>query len=144
MGRFLEQLLFVLFVADASPLDRLALTLLLDWLTSSTSTVTAGSKLFSEAMGSGGYHGIVMRRLEAVYEGGVLRPTEKLPLEEHQLVSVVIIFDEEAHAEGIEFELPQSFEALANHSLSRETVRAALSKIPVSMDADFAAERNER
>lgn len=84
-----------------------------------------------------------MRKLEAVYEGGVLRPTEKLPLEEHQLVSVVIL-DAEADEEGIEFEPPESFEALANHSISRETVRAALSKIPGSLDADFAAERNER
>ena len=84
-----------------------------------------------------------MRKLQAVYEGGVLRPTEQLPLEEHQLVSVIIL-DADAHDEEVEFEPPHCFEALANHSISRETVRAALSKIPGSLDADFAVERNER
>lgn len=86
-----------------------------------------------------------MRKLEAVYEGGVLRPTEKykLPLEEHQLVSVVIL-DAEADEETVEFESPESFQALADHSVSREAVRAALATIPGSLDGDFAAERNER
>jgi predicted DNA-binding antitoxin AbrB/MazE fold protein len=84
-----------------------------------------------------------MRKLEAVYEGGVLRPTEKLPLEEHQLVSVVIL-DAEADEETVEFESPESFQALADHSISREAVRAALATIPGSLDGDFAAERNER
>ena len=90
-----------------------------------------------------GYNGIVMRKLQAVYEGGVLRPTEQLPLEEHQLVSVIVL-DADTDDEEVEFEPPHCFEALANHSVSRETVRAALSKIPGSLDADFAAERNER
>ena len=76
-----------------------------------------------------------------MYEGGVLRPTEQLPLEEHQLV---IVLDADTDDEEVEFEPPHCFEALANHSVSRETVRAALSKIPGSLDADFAAERNER
>jgi predicted DNA-binding antitoxin AbrB/MazE fold protein len=84
-----------------------------------------------------------MRKLGAIYEGGVLRPIEKLPLEEHQLVSIIIL-DADAENEGIEFEPPHSFEALANHSINREHVRAALSKIPGSLDTDFAAERNER
>jgi predicted DNA-binding antitoxin AbrB/MazE fold protein len=33
------------------------------------------------------------RKLEAVYEGGVLRPVEPLRLDEHQLVSVMILDD---------------------------------------------------
>jgi len=84
-----------------------------------------------------------MRRLEAVYEAGVLRPTEKLPLEEHQLVSVIIL-DADADDEDIEFEPPHCFEALADRSIARETVRALLSNIPGALDADFAAERDER
>jgi predicted DNA-binding antitoxin AbrB/MazE fold protein len=84
-----------------------------------------------------------MRKLKAVYEGGVLRLTEKLPLEEHQLVTVIIL-DTDADNEEIEFEPAQCFEALANRSITRERVRDALSKIPGSLDADFAAERNER
>jgi predicted DNA-binding antitoxin AbrB/MazE fold protein len=84
-----------------------------------------------------------MRKLQAVYEGGVLRPIEALPLEEHQLVSVIVLDEGPGDAE-IEFESAQSFEALADRSIDRNTVRAALSKIPGSLDADFTAERDER
>ena len=90
-----------------------------------------------------GYNEIVMRRLQAVYEGGLLRPTEKLALEEHQIVSVIIL-DGVPDSEGIEFEPPDRFEGLADRSVRRETVKAALSKIEGSLGADFAAERNER
>ena len=76
-----------------------------------------------------------MRKLQAVYEGGVLRPTEALPLEEHQLVSVIVL-DEEPGDEEIEFEPAQHFEALADRSIDRNAVRAALSRIPGSLDAD--------
>jgi hypothetical protein len=84
-----------------------------------------------------------MRKLQAVYKGGVLRPTEALPLEEHQLVSVIVL-DEGPDDAEIEFESAQRFEALADRSVDRNTVRAALSKIPGSLDADFRAERDER
>ena len=84
-----------------------------------------------------------MRKFEAVYEGGVLRPTEKLPLEEHQLVTVIVV-DDDTDEQDIQFEPPYCFESLANHSISREMVRGALSRILGSLDADFAAERNER
>jgi len=85
----------------------------------------------------------VIRKLDAVYEGGVLRPTEKLLLEEHQLVTVIVV-DEDTEEDEIQFEPPQSFESSANHTISRETVRGALSRIPGALDADFADERNER
>jgi predicted DNA-binding antitoxin AbrB/MazE fold protein len=84
-----------------------------------------------------------MRKLEAVYEGGVLRPTEKLLLEEHQLVTVIVL-DDDGDEDDIQFEHPQSFESFANHSISQETVRDALSRISGALDADFAAERDER
>jgi predicted DNA-binding antitoxin AbrB/MazE fold protein len=84
-----------------------------------------------------------MRKLQAVYEGGVLRPIEALTLEEHQLVSVILL-DADPAGEEIEFEPAEHFEALADRSIDRNTVRVALSKIPGSLDADFAAERNER
>ena len=125
-------------------LDRLAWTFLIDWFALSTSMVTTSSSLLSAGIvARPGYNGIVMRKVQAVYEGGVLRPTGQLQLEEHQLVSVIIL-DADTDDEEVEFEPPHCFEALANHSISRETVRAALSKIPGSLDADFAAERNER
>jgi len=84
-----------------------------------------------------------MHKFEAVYEGGILRPTEKLLLEEHQLVTVIVV-DDDTDEEDIQFEPPHCFESLANRSISREMVRGALSRIPGSLDADFAAERNER
>ena len=85
----------------------------------------------------------MVRKLRAVYESGVLRPIEPLRLDEHQLVSVVIL-DEIASDDELQFETPERFDALADHSVSLETVRRALSKIPGSLDADFVTERNER
>jgi predicted DNA-binding antitoxin AbrB/MazE fold protein len=82
------------------------------------------------------------QRLQAVYEGGVLRPIEPLRLAENQLVSV-ILFDDTSE-ETLEFENPASFQALADGSVTVEAVRAALSNIPGSLDADFQAERDER
>lgn len=84
-----------------------------------------------------------MRKLQAVYEGGVLRPIEPLPLDEHQLVSVIILNEVEPDDE-LRFESPAHFEALADHTVTLEAVRRTLSKIPGSLDADFIAERNER
>jgi predicted DNA-binding antitoxin AbrB/MazE fold protein len=85
----------------------------------------------------------MVRKLQAVYEGGVLRPVEPLELDEHQLVSVIIL-DDIVPDEELRFEAPERFEALADHTVSLEAVRRALEKIPGSLDADFAAERNER
>jgi len=84
----------------------------------------------------------VVQKLRAIYEGGVLRPIEPLHLDEHQLVSVIIL-DDLANDE-LSFEPPERFEVLADHSVSLEAVRQALAKITGSLDADFAAERNER
>ena len=86
---------------------------------------------------------IILRKLQAVYEGGVLRPVDPLALGEHQLVGIVIL-DANPPEDDLKFEPPARFEPLADHSVSLETVTRALSRIPGSMDADFAAERNER
>ena len=85
---------------------------------------------------------VMVLKLQAVYEGGVLRPVEPLRLDEHQLVSVIIIDEIEADEE-LRFEVPAHFEALADHSVTLEAVRRTLSKIPGSLDADFFGERNE-
>ena len=85
----------------------------------------------------------MVRKLQAVYEGGILRPVEPQPLGEHQLVSIIVL-DDNPPEDDLKFEVPARFEALADHSVSRETVRRALSRIPGSLDADFRAERNER
>ncbi len=73
----------------------------------------------------------------------MLRPVEPLRLDEHQLVSLILL-DEADPDDDLRFEAPERFEALADHTVSLEAVRRALSKIPGSLDADFAAERNER
>ena len=85
----------------------------------------------------------MLRKLQAVYEGGVLRPVEPLRLDEHQLVSVIILDDGISDGD-LQFETPSRFEALADHNVSLEAVRDALSKISGSLDADFFAVRNER
>lgn len=85
---------------------------------------------------------VMVRKVQAVYEDGVLRPVEALRLDEHQLVSVIILYDA-APDEELRFEAPEHFEPLADHKVTLETVRGALSKIPGSLDADFLAERNE-
>jgi predicted DNA-binding antitoxin AbrB/MazE fold protein len=85
----------------------------------------------------------MVRTLQAVYEHGMLRPIEPLQLDENQLVSVIITDDTEPEEELL-FARPESFESRADHSVSREAVREALSKIPGSMEADFQDERNHR
>jgi predicted DNA-binding antitoxin AbrB/MazE fold protein len=66
-----------------------------------------------------------MHKFEAVYEGGILRPVERLLLEEHQLVTVIVV-DDDTDEEDIQFEPPHCFESLANGTITRETVRGAL------------------
>jgi predicted DNA-binding antitoxin AbrB/MazE fold protein len=85
----------------------------------------------------------MIRKLQAVFENGVLRPVEPLPLDEHQLVSVILL-DDIASDDNLQFEAPDRFEHLADHDVSLQAVRAALSRIPGPLDADFFAERNER
>ena len=86
----------------------------------------------------------MVRKLEAVYEGGVLRPVKPLRLVEHQHVSVIILDDLAGDGEELHFARREEFEALADHTITIEQVRRELSQIPGSLDADFAAERNER
>ena len=82
----------------------------------------------------------------AVYENGVLRPLEPLRLAEHQCVSLTI--DETPVAvtddDLLDHELLSSLENEELPEITLEAVRAALAKIPGSMTAVFAAEREER
>jgi hypothetical protein len=71
---------------------------------------------------------IILRKLQAVYEGGVLRPVDPLPLGEHQLVGIVIL-DDNPPEDDLKFEPPARFEPLADHGVSLETVRRALSRL---------------
>ena len=78
-----------------------------------------------------------------MYEGGVLRPVEPLRLDEHQHVSVIILDDIADDGEELLFAPREEFETFADHAITLEDVRKELSAIPGSLNADFAAERNE-
>lgn len=85
------------------------------------------------------------KRVEAVYENGVLRPLEPLGLREHQRVSVTVsekpvVPSEE---EWLDTDCLQFCASEADESVSLEAVREALSKIPGSLTADFITEREE-
>jgi len=87
------------------------------------------------------------RTLEAVYEGGLLRPLEPLLLKEHQKVTVTVV-------KGAEDPLAPYLDSISTHSLranadrkskpSLEKVRAALSGIRGSFSDDIRAERERR
>lgn len=82
----------------------------------------------------------------AVYENGLLRPLEPLRLAERQRVSLTIdetptgLTDDDL----LDQELLSSLEADELPEVTLEQVQGALAKIPGSMTADFAAEREER
>ena len=85
-----------------------------------------------------------MRVLQAVYENGVLRPLESLPLKEHQRVTVTI-------SDPIERWLDQEYmsrvkedAAKSGPAPSLEDIRRVLSKIPGKLSDDIRAERDSR
>ncbi len=90
-----------------------------------------------------------MSRLEAIYENGVLKPTEPLSLKEHQRVEIEIttLDDEQNGApppSAIKLIPSSRFKKLANPNVDREELTRKLAAIPGSMDADIRAERDER
>ncbi|HKB02755.1 MAG TPA: antitoxin family protein [Gemmataceae bacterium] len=82
------------------------------------------------------------RRLQAIYERGVLRPLEPLALAEHQQVTVTVSDREDAGEVDATF--LRYLEAEADDSVSLKSVREALAKIPGSLVEDFRRERDER
>ena len=82
------------------------------------------------------------RSLRAVYEKGVLRPLEPLPLKEHQQVTVTVSDQQQEDWRDVAF--LRYLEGQADESVTLEQVRAALAKIPGSMSQDFHMERDER
>jgi predicted DNA-binding antitoxin AbrB/MazE fold protein len=81
---------------------------------------------------------------EAVYENGVLRPFESLPLPNMQHV-LVTISGAPATAEDVAgyFE-PEEWEAAKHDDISLAEVRRALSSIPGSLAESVIASREER
>jgi predicted DNA-binding antitoxin AbrB/MazE fold protein len=86
----------------------------------------------------------MLRQIEAIYEGGVLRPLQPVDLPESARVAVTIATSdkgrstrdweivERARAETASLEIP-----------SIEDVRSALSVIPGSLSADLIADRGD-
>ncbi len=87
------------------------------------------------------------RQVEAVYENGVLRPLEPLPLDEHQRVTVTVSDTEDPLASIIDHafvERARKEIRTLHHIPSLEEVRKILSKIPGSLSEDIRAEREDR
>jgi predicted DNA-binding antitoxin AbrB/MazE fold protein len=82
------------------------------------------------------------RSLQAVYEKGVLRLLEPLPLQEHQQVTVTV--SDQVTDVGEDSSFLSYLEDEADDSVTIEQVRSALSKIPGSMVEEFRGERDER
>jgi len=84
------------------------------------------------------------RTVEAVYESGAFRPLEPVACNEHELVLLRVESPGSADESLIDHEFLDYCESQADDSVSLETVRQALSKIPGSLLNDIRAERDER
>ena len=83
------------------------------------------------------------RRLKAVYDNGVLRPLEALPLRDQEVVNVVIS-DGAVADELIDAEFLADCQALADDSVTLDEVRSVLAKIPGSMADQIIHDRADR
>jgi hypothetical protein len=86
------------------------------------------------------------KTVQAVYEEGVLRPLEPLPLEERQQVTVTIsvpIADSTAPGDAL-LVSPDEWAAAANDDIGLDEVRRALSTIRGSLSEAVLEERRER
>jgi predicted DNA-binding antitoxin AbrB/MazE fold protein len=84
--------------------------------------------------------------IEAIYEGGVLRPLEQLSLHEHQRVEVIVrALPQRAIVEPWEdSDFLEECQRSADAAVSLTTVREALARIPGSIADDVVAERDDR
>jgi predicted DNA-binding antitoxin AbrB/MazE fold protein len=87
-------------------------------------------------------------QVDAVYQNGILRPLQPLHLPENERVVVTIRPASSAFGSGpVDTEYVEDLVrrlAAAEPAPGLEEVRRRLSKIPGSMAADFAAEREDR
>jgi predicted DNA-binding antitoxin AbrB/MazE fold protein len=84
------------------------------------------------------------RSLQAIFENGVLRPLEPLPLKEHQQVTLTLSDQEGANGNWLDTAFLESLEQEADDSVELSRVREGLSKISGSMVEDFQRERDDR
>jgi predicted DNA-binding antitoxin AbrB/MazE fold protein len=81
---------------------------------------------------------------EAVYEHGVFRPLGPVSCREQERVLLTIERLSTVEEEVLDREFLAYCESYADDSVSLESVRQALAKIPGSLDDDVRAERDER
>jgi len=88
------------------------------------------------------------KQVEAVYENGLLRPLEPLPLEEHQRVTVVITeaqsFPERSHPDSAYLEAIQKEVASMGRVPTLEEIHKITSQDPTSWAEAIITEREER
>jgi predicted DNA-binding antitoxin AbrB/MazE fold protein len=84
------------------------------------------------------------RTLEAVYQDGVLRLPEALPLPNNQRLLVTVHLPASNGNDLGGYFTPQEWEAAANDPVSLAEVRAALASIPGSLSDTVIASREER
>jgi predicted DNA-binding antitoxin AbrB/MazE fold protein len=84
------------------------------------------------------------KTVQAVYEGGVLRPLEPIPLEDLQEVTVTISDEGSNLSDHALLVSPEEWAAVANDDVSLDDVRRALSTIRGSLSATIIDERRDR
>jgi predicted DNA-binding antitoxin AbrB/MazE fold protein len=83
----------------------------------------------------------MLEEFDAIYENGVLRPLEPLPLTEHSLVRVSLAVEKQEA--WLDYEYRAACAAEADFNITHEEVRAALAVIPGSMDEAIDIDRGE-
>ena len=84
------------------------------------------------------------KRVQAVYEGGVLRPLEPLALEEMQQVTVTVSDSPAIDDDLAGYFTQEEWAAAARDGVTWDDVRQALSKISGSLSETVIAQRQER
>ena len=72
----------------------------------------------------------MIQQIDAVYENGLLRPSQSLRLAEHERVRIIVVTDDDDDLLDDNFVAGREFDA----TVSLEQVRTALSAIQGSMD----------
>ncbi len=81
----------------------------------------------------------MIQQIDAIYENGLLRPSQSLRLAEHERVRITVVNGDDDDLLDENFAVGQDFDA----EVSLEDVRSALSSIQGSMDAVIDELRGE-
>ena len=83
----------------------------------------------------------MIHHVRAIYEHGVLRPVDPLPLPERHEVHLVV---SDEPLPQVRIVPAEEYSRYADDNVTIEQVRQSVSKIPGSLAEDFIVERNER